>query len=184
MSTATVFANIDEAIPWMVLLCKWVAYLIGVLFLVSAIFTMMKKSSDPRGTPGTAPLASALSGGLLCALGYVAAMVADSMTSSNMGGADVSSYMSYWGSSSGAGGEFITLLKVVQLFGVLGVFRGILMFNDAGRGMGQGGHQSTINHPGISGMVFLFMGGLAINIKQVLIGAAWFFSIPLPSFIS
>lgn len=178
----SVFANVDAALPALLDLMNAGAYLLGLMYVGGGVMDSVRKSSDPRGVPGSAPVASFLSGGALLALGYVASVSVDTVTTSSGWTTSPVSALSYWPkTANSAQQDLVTVLKLVQFFGYLGVLRGIMLLNQAGKVQQ---NQSALEHPGISGGLMIFFGGIAINIKSFLAGLANFFNLTLPTFLS
>lgn len=178
----SVFANIDAALPAMLDLMNVGAHLVGLLYVGIGISEAIKKSADPRGTPGSAPIVSILSGGALMGFGYIAGVSVDTATTSSGWTSSPAAALSYWPKSANAAQQdLVTVLKLVQFFGYLGVFRGIMVLNQTGKS--QQNH-SALDHPGISGAMMIFFGGIAINIKSFLAGLASFFKFTLPAFLT
>lgn len=173
--------GIDQSLPELMTLLQILAAFIGLLFVGSGISEGIKKSADPRGVPGSQPVTSILTGGALLGLGYIAALAAETATN-DAWNASMNTALSYWGAGhTSQGQQLVTMLKIVQFLGYVGVMRGIFMFRDAGAGTH---NQGALKHPALSGAMYIFFGGAAINIKGVLTGLALLMSFTLPSFLS
>lgn len=178
--SSTLLQNLDESLPALLSLVQAGAYMLGVMYITIGISAAVRKSSDPRGVPGARPIASTLSGGALIAIGTVAAAFVESATGD---GWNVVPQLSHFATAQNANvANMQVLLKVVQLFGYLGVIRGVMLWNKAGESAG--GHNAhQADDQVLSGAVYCFFGAMGINILGVLRGVSSFTGLQLPSFL-
>ncbi len=136
---------------------EYFAYIAAVIFTGQGVMRLVAHSNQPHAVPLREALGSFLAAGLLVSIG--GSVAAATSTMGLAGGGDAFSYLPS-GSADVAKDVFAAAYKVVQVFGLMAVFKGILLFKAATEG---GGRNQGHDHVS-SGLVHFFGGAMAVHI--------------------
>ena len=170
--------NLSAALPALLDLVRYVAYMMGAIAVAFGIGGLMKLSGDPRESTSK-PTGELVVGGAFLAIDYWLPMLISTFTSDVAG---ISNILSYSGANSGTnamGAMFKSVMMFAQFLGVIGILKGMHLFKKASNPVGQNSGEDAA----IAGMWFIVFGSFAANITFTLQMASSFLGFPLPSFI-
>lgn len=161
---ATILQNLAGYVPTFLDLVGAIAFLCGCTLVVLAIYRMAQRSnsvSSQRTYAGA--LANLLAGCFLIALPSTIGMLNTSLwgTPETASADSIFAYAPtlFEDHDSAARLLIVAMVRIIQLLGVIAIFRGILLLNDHVQGqMGQ----SKLG----AGLTFIISGGLAVNFSK------------------
>ncbi len=161
---ATILQNLADYVPSFLDIVGGLAFLCGCTLVILAIYRMAQRSnsaSSQRTYVGA--LANLLAGCFLIALpSTIGALNASLWGTSDIASADsIFAYAPtlFEDQDSASRLLIVAIVKIIQLLGVIAIFRGILLLNDHVQGqMGQ----SRLG----AGLTFIISGALAVNFPE------------------